>query len=69
MAAGRAVDQPHPLPGLARAANQIAHFEAHPITGPGGLGDQDVALREPVDIAPTDLLFGQPGFRRFDILR
>ena len=68
MATARIVDQQHPLACLARAANQIADFEPHPIAGPGGFGDQDVASREPVDIATIDLLFGQLGFRRFDIL-
>ena len=57
------IDENHPLSADWRAPQHIADFESHAIARTRRFRDQDIAGREPFQIAPEHLTFGQQSLR------
>ena len=55
----RVVHQHDPLPAGARSPEHVAHFEPHAVARARGLGDEDSALRHPLDVASKPLALGE----------
>jgi len=68
MASGRVVEEYHALTGLLGPPEHVAHLETDAVTRAGRLGDQHVAARQPVEIAPEHVVFAQLRFGGLDVI-
>ena len=64
----RIVHQHDPLPAGARSPEHVAHFEPHAVARARGLGNEDIAPRQPLDVASKHLGLGELRLGVLDIV-
>src|SRR5262249_46518830 len=62
------VEQHDALAGGLRASEHVADLESDAVARSGRLGDDRVAPIQPVEIAPEDVVFGQPRLGGLDVV-